>query len=236
MPEAYRYAHAVTLSLDHSLTDEECVEFIRLCQKADWYAVVFENDANGRKHAHAGLIYKTARKPGNVKAGTFLCSKLLVDAGAAGAHALKVKAMITDQWIANYMQKDGDLTIHNLPDSFEQVRHYFPDTAVVKSMNPEMERWERMYNEDKCPHPVTTELAMEFFLTHMNVKRDLKVLVDRKKLTERCTAFAMFVNGSVEFPEPKARKKADGKSTRGKECGCMFCTSGCPDECLRKPK
>ena len=62
MPEAYRYAFAVTFSMPQDLTDEMCHEFIRLCKKAEYYAVVFELDENGRKHAHAGVLYKLARK------------------------------------------------------------------------------------------------------------------------------------------------------------------------------
>jgi len=237
MGGAYRYAFGVTLSLNHSLTDEECAHFIRLCKKAEYYGVVLELDENGRKHAHAALLYQTARKACNVKTGTFLKNKLLLEAGADGPNALKVKELYSDAFIANYMQKDGLLSSTNFPDSFEDLKYYFPDTAVVKTANPEFERWERMYKEEKGPIPMTRESAHTFFKYHFNVKRDLKIVADKKKLNERVNALLAFVNGDVSIdPEPSAGKKRGRASTPHKECGCMFCTSGSPDECLRKPK
>ena len=113
MPEAYRYAFAVTLSLPESLSDDLCHEFVRLCKKGTYYAVVFELDANGRKHAHAGVLYQLARKAGNVKLGTFCKSKLLQEQMEDPSRAIKVKEMHSDSWIANYMQKDGHIDEHN---------------------------------------------------------------------------------------------------------------------------
>lgn len=201
MPEAYRYAFAVTLSLSESLTDEICESFIALCKKAKYYAVVFEKDNNGRLHAHAGIIYASARTAGNVKSGTFLKNKVIRDSISeerTTAYAIKVTPMVSDGWIANYMQKDDLIHEHNLPDSFEDLRSFFPDTAVVRTANPEFERWERMYLEENRPMPCEKEDAEQFFLHHTNVARDLKVVKRRVDMAERVHAFRMFINKEIE--------------------------------------
>ena len=211
MPEAYRYAFAITLSLSESMSDELCEVFVALCKKAKYYAIVFEKDDNGRLHAHAGVIYGNARTAGNVKSGTFLKNKEIRDAigeEKTMAYALKVTPMVSDGWIANYMQKDGLIYEHNLPDTFEDIRTYFPDTAVVRTANPEFERWERMYLEENRPMPCEKEDAEAFFLHHTNVARDLKVVKRRVDMAERVHAFRMFINKEIE-PEAavKTRKR-----------------------------
>ena len=228
MPEAYRYAFAVTLSMPTDLSDDMCKEFVRLCKKAEYYAVVFELDENGRKHAHAGVMYKLARKAYNVTHGTFLAGKtmkdLIEDGGGDLSRAVKTTTMASDAWIANYMQKDGLIDVHNLPDDFEELRYYFPDTAVVKTANPIMEKWERMYRNEAWPQWVTAESAEEFFETHMNEKRDMKVEPDTRKLKQRYAAFAKFVNKQVTGK----RKQTDGlEGPQHVHCGAT-CFCGCP--------
>jgi len=210
MPEAYRYAFAVTLSLSESLTDEVCESFVTMCQKAKYYAIVFEKDENGRLHGHAGIIYGNARTAGNVKSGTFLKNKVIRDAigeERTVAYALKVTPMVSDGWIANYMQKDGLIHEHNLPDSFEELRTFFPDTAIVRTANPEFERWERMYLEEERPMPCEKEDAESFFLHHTNVARDLKVVKRRVDMAERVHAFRMFINKEIEAVAAVAGRK-----------------------------
>ena len=212
MPESYRYAFAVTLSLSNSLSDEVCEAFVKLCKKAEYYAVVFELDSNGRKHAHAGVLYKLARQGGNVKSGTFMKNKTILEAVCGegnSKYGLKVKDMCSDGWIANYMQKDGHITCHNLPESFEDLRYYFPDTAVVRSVCPEYERWERMYKEDGYRYPVTMESAEEFFMTHWNEKRDLKPVALKLHQKSRYETFMNFANHATSSSLVDNKRKQD---------------------------
>ena len=221
MPEAHRYAFAVTVSLPRDINDDTCREFLRLCKKAEYYAVVFELDSNGRKHAHAGVIYKMARKAYNVLQGTFLAGKpmrdLIEDAGGDLKRAVVVKEMQSDAWIANYMQKDGFIEETNLPDDFEDLRYYFPDTAVVRTANPIFEKWERMYRNEHWPEYCTVQIAQMFFETHMFEKRDMKVEPDTRKLNQRYAAFTKFVNKEVTGK----RKQIDVDVGPGRcDCGC----------------
>ena len=130
------------------------------------------------------------------------------------------KNMDSDAWIANYMQKDGLIEDTNLPDDFEELRYYFPDTAVVKTANPIMEKWERMYRNEGWPGYVTVPTAQMFFEVHMNVKRDMKVEPDERKLRQRYSAFVKFVNKHVTgIHTGNFDDTADADKGRCK-CGC----------------
>lgn len=213
MPESYRYAFAVTLSLDHSLTPDEQKMFkstIKDQVKDGWYAVVFEEDDNGRLHAHAGQIFQWARTCGNVRRGSWWKHSYWGPILAENKYGIKVKEMQSDHWIANYMQKDGQLTCCNMPQNFEDVKQYFPDTNTAKkSCNPEFERWERMYVEEKRLLPCTRESVEEFFTDHFYVMNDLRIVTDPKKMCERCYALASFIN---KAPLGKKLTKKEYKS------------------------
>jgi len=198
MPEAYRYAFAITLSLNHSLSVEQqkiFVQTIREQVKDGFYAVVFEEDDNGRLHAHAGQIFTHARTCGNVKRGSWWKHSYWGPILAENKYGICVKEMRSDVWIANYMQKDGLLTAYRLPANFEEVKQYFPDTNTARrSVNPEFERWETMYTAENWPKPCTRETVKEFFMHHFFVARDLRIVTDPRKLAERCTALGSFIN------------------------------------------
>lgn len=199
MPEAYRYAFAITLSLDHSLTQEEQKMFrqtIREQVKNDgFYAVVFEEDCNGRLHGHAGQIFTWGRTCSNVKRGSWWKHSYWGPILAQNKYGICIKEMRSDQWICNYMQKDGHLSERRLPQNFEDVKQYFPDTNTARrSVNPEFERWDRMYITEEWPLPATRESVKLFFEHHFYVANDLRIVTDPRKLAERCTALGSFIN------------------------------------------
>lgn len=198
MPEAYRYAFAITLSLDHSLTVEEQKTFVRTIReqvKDGYYAVVFEEDDNGRLHAHAGQVFTHCRTCGNVKRGSWWKHSYWGPILALNKYGICVKEMRSDAWIANYMQKDGLLTSFKLPENFEEIKQYFPDTNTARrSVNPEFERWETMYTTEEWPLPATRESVKAFFEHHFYVVNDLRIVTDPRKLAERCTALGSFIN------------------------------------------
>lgn len=198
MPEAYRYAFAITLSLDHSLTITEQVEFVKTIReqvKDGYYAVVFEEDDNGRLHGHAGQIFTWGRTCSNVKRGSWWKHSYWGPILAENKYGIKIKEMRSDQWICNYMQKDDCLREHNMPGDFEVLKQYFPDTNTAKkSVNPEFERWERMYIAEERLLPCTRQSVKEFFEHHFFVANDLRICTDPRKLAERCTALGSFIN------------------------------------------
>ena len=116
MPES-KY-HAFEVTIDQPLGDDQCAEFKRLCQKADFHAISFKHHASGGKLAKAGIIYKDRRTGGNIKNGTFLKSKSLKSGGVC------VKKAHRTGFIANFIHDKPVVT--NLPTDFEQLHAYFP--------------------------------------------------------------------------------------------------------------
>jgi len=223
MSPPHRYAFAVTLSTASDISDALYTDFIRICKKAKYYAIVCELDSNGVKHAHAGLLYSMARRSDNVYSGTFAACKTFVDlvndCGGQIKHAVKVKEMQSDAWIANYMQKDAPIDLHNLPDDFEELRFFFPDTAVKRTANPEFERWERMYTNEKRPPYASKESVRAFFDDHFYRTRDLKVCDDPRRLTNRINALVNFINGSHESLDSEDIARMNGVCICGTPLG-----------------
>lgn len=209
MPEGWRFAFAVTLSLDKDLTQEVMDMFLRLCKKAKYYAVVFERAGDTRRlHAHAAVIYDHGRKASNVKSGTFMNGviKDAICAQRSANYGLCVSSMYSDDFIVNYLQKDGDIYDHNLPDDFQELRHYFPDTATVKELSPDYAKWERMYHADGRPLPADEEDVEEFFGHHINIERDLQKCGNARTLKDRYKYFAMYIN-KESVPDLVSRKR-----------------------------
>ena len=197
--EGYYYAVAVTLSLKQDVSDEEIREFCRTIKKADYWCIVVENDKNGRKHCHAGQVFKHARTLSNIKRGTYKNSPFWREIMLENSHAIKIKKMHSDMWIAMYMQKDGLIYEHNLPSSFEEISEYFPDTNKSANKNAAYmwERWERMYVEEERPLPTNEMHVEEFFRHHWVITKDVNIIGNTAKRKETFRDMVMFLNKDV---------------------------------------
>ena len=94
-----------------------------------------------------------------------------------------------------------------LPMDLAELKPYFADLQKEKPKNPEFESWKKMYEDDCRPIPTTFEDMWKFFGEHMYVPqqegKEIKIVADPKKLTERVKAMVCYVN--CEVPEmPKS--------------------------------
>lgn len=218
MPEALAHPFAITYSLSCDLTKEMIDAFASEMEKVGsdyqspvlWYATCTEEDENGRLHMHAGVIYKNARKPCNVKA----CLKRhpvikdsIVNCGSK--YSIQVKRMTNDFWLTTYMQKDGPLTHSNLPDDLTICAPYFSEINV-KRMNPEFERWARLYQDYqvdlKLDMPPTIISCYRFFNQMFHKYRLLRVVTDEKKMKERSKALFLWMNEGGDLTDSQIAK------------------------------
>lgn len=187
-------AFAITFSLNHDLTSEELDEFIRLCSKAQYYAVSTEFDPNGRLHAHAGVLYMMARTAQNVERGTFLKGSKMKDFVIGQPFAIKIKIMKSQDWMVNYMQKDGKFHVSTMPENFEEVRPYFKDAMVIKEADNKYERWSRMYKANNYIMPATRSSVESFFRRQMYKEHTLKVQANCLRFREMVDNLTLYVN------------------------------------------
>lgn len=147
-------------------------------------------------------------------------------------YAVSCPPLTSDEWIATYLQKEGELLYSKLPLDLAELKPYFPDLQAAKPKNPEFETWRKMYEDGKRPIPATFEDIWTFFGEHMYMPqeqgKEIKIVADPKKLTERCKALKCYIN--LEVPDlPKSicgkRKEFldDDPSTWGNQRQCPRC-------------
>lgn len=187
---APKHAHAITVSLDRDMTDDELktvTEVIKRSTNVRYVTGIAELDESGRRHGHWGVIMHPNRActPGNFKHGTLLEARGIRDMLAdlqTDSYAIKVKWCYSDGWIAHYMDKGGQEYIYSdMPHNMEEIAYAFTDIVVKKAANPIMEKYERMYTDDNRPMPADLVSCEAFFRYHWYAKKDLKIAEERKR-------------------------------------------------------
>ena len=230
MPEVPHHAHEVTLSFRNDITATITEQLLRYCDNYKiWYAMKHEHREDGTVHMHIGCVNEivTNGNEDDPKAGAQTNSNMkrqilkrcpaVMAAFVNNHHGIVVAAMKSSVWIAEYLQKDGDLVYKKLPRDLVELRPYFADLLSKKVANPEYEAWEKVYEDEKWAMPATSETALQFFGHHMYVARDMKIVSDKKRLTERCDAFVCFVNGVA--PSHPSKSTSSRETSRA----CSHC-------------
>ena len=107
-----------------------------------------------------------------------------------------------------------------LPKDLAELKPYFADLQKDKPKNPEFEQWTKMYEDDKRPIPTTFEDMWNFFGEHMYVRqeegKEIKIVADPKKLTERVKAMVCYINMEVpQMPQSILGKRTASASSCG---------------------
>ena len=111
-----------------------------------------------------------------------------------------------------------------LPSDLAELKPYFADLQKDKPKNPEYDTWKKMYEDDSRPYPTTFEDMWMFFGEHMYVPqpegKEIKIVADPKKLTERVKAMVCYMNSEV----PEMPKSISGQ----KRSSCGDAVRYCP--------
>jgi len=220
MPETPHHALELHLSLNVDVVATWFNEIKAFCMRqCVWYAIKHELGENGKVHIHVAMIFEIVHN-NTLSGGAKTIYNLKVSvkkhcpclnrylSDNPSAYALVVCSMKSDEFIAEYLQKEGSLKYFNLPSDLIELRPYFADLKAKKIRNPEYEGWAALYKDENRKLPATHETSWEFFSEHMYIESDMKIVSDPKRIKERVIAFTSFVNGSI--PEmPKALRGDD---------------------------
>ena len=254
MPEASHHAFEMTISTKDHTTGSMTKELtVYLENHTLWYALKHETGENGKVHIHIAIVYEIGDRSDNPRAGartassakrTIIryCPALLAGVSASGGHAVLVTPMRSDRFI-EYLQKEGDLVIFDLPVDLTEIRPYFADLLGKKQENADYTKWGSMYEQAKYPIPVTAKHAWDFFQDKF-ASNDIRIVADKKKLMDRCVAFTAHMNRE-RAPNPFEEKpqkrplericpqcKIEPLQYRKQLCGgCIY-----DNECNRDPK
>lgn len=207
MPETPHHSFQIHLSLDTDIRGTWTKEFnnwLSCCGL--WYAMKHELGENGKVHIHAVIIYEiqTSTNNGGAKVISRVKSQMkayspmlrLYMEEHPSKYALVVQTLKSDELIAEYMQKEEELYVFELPSDLAQLKPYFADMQTAKPKNPEYELWARMYKDENRTMPATPETVWNFFGEHMYVdsKMPIKIVSDPKRLKERVMSTVFFIN------------------------------------------
>lgn len=131
------------------------------------YALKHEVGENYKLHIHLAFIYEiqTSASQGGAKVKSNVlrtirnhCPPLrdYLETNPS-RYAVSCPALTSDEWIASYLQKEGDLVYSKLPKDLSELKPYFADLQKDKPKNPEFETWKKMYEEDGRPNHPTFE-------------------------------------------------------------------------------
>jgi len=201
----------------------EALSFLKTYPGIVWYGLKHETgETDSHLHMHLAVVFELcsssttggAKRCENLKT-TFihhcksLASYLLAN---PSRRAIVVAPMRSDEFIAIYMQKKSSLKYSHLPADLAELRPYFPDLQAKKVMNPDFDKWTKMYLEDEMPMPATPAHVWHFMLAHMHQSNDIRIVADKKRLMERCTSLSRHINqdwdGEEDNPFLKKQKTA----------------------------
>ena len=205
MPETPHHAFQIHISLESDFLGSMTEELISYFKTNTlWYALKHETGESGKLHCHSVCIFEIqtaastggAKTIGNLKRSIrTACPKLrqfLED--HPSRYAVVVQSLKSDELICEYLQKESELKYYKLPSDMCELKPYFADMQKEKPLNPEFDKWEKMYMEEKREIPCTFDSSWDFFSDHMDVKNDMKKVCDPRKFNERVNVFVCHIN------------------------------------------
>lgn len=226
MPGAVHYGHEITLSTEVDLRGTWTDEIVAYCKNALWYAVKTENVCeSGKLHLHAAIVFEIqdASESGSNGAKTsFNVKRQLLNHSPhlsqflqdhPSRFALKVSPLYSDEWIASYMQKEGELKYSKLPQDLNELQPYFSELQLHKPKNPEFEKLRDLYFKRGGKEPAETDAVWQFLGQLMYdptvpADQQLKVIQDQKKFREKVVSLQHYINGTIP-PMPASLKRKE---------------------------
>lgn len=205
MPETPHHSFEFHLSTSDDIRGSWTQEIHQFCfTNLLWYAFKHEKGENGKLHLHLAAVREICDSKTNGGAMTasnfkrFLISKCktLKDylAEKGSPYSIVCPPMKSDVFIAEYMQKEGSLKYFKLPKDLFELQPYFADIQAKKIVNPEYDHWEKAYLKEKRPMPITYDSSFHFMYDHMYLVRDMKIVLEPRKLKYRVEHFVKWVN------------------------------------------
>ncbi len=220
MPETPHHSFEFHLSTTDDIRGSWTHEIHQFCDThLLWFAFKHEKGENGKLHLHLAAVREICDSTTNGGAMTasnfkrFLISKCptlksyLAEKGSP--HSIVCPPMKSDQFIAEYMQKEGSLKYFKIPRDLFELQPYFADMQAKKAVNPEYDHWEKSYLKEKRPMPVTYDSSFHFMYDHMYLERDMKIVLEPRKLKYRVQHFVQYVNRDA-YVAPKLTAPSQG--------------------------
>lgn len=229
MPETPHHAFELTISLKDHVTEtirQEVKDFMK--NNCLWYALKAETGESGKCHLHGFLVFEIvnavrgsgAKTISNLK--RMMCNACRV-LGASivenSPYGLFIKTGTSSQFVAEYIQKEAELSWFLMPDDLQMLQPYFADLQAKKPKNPGYDSARKQYLAEDREFPATHESVWEFLNYHMfvdeNAETAMTVIADLRKIREKCVLLLAYINGeALPMPNFTGCKRPAASDTR----------------------
>lgn len=215
MPEVPHHAFEVTISLPGDTTATMTKELSAwLKMYTIWYAMKHELGENGKLHIHIAAVKEIANTIPNPKSGAQTASnfkrKIVNDCSSLTEvkfdprYSFVVAPMKSDVFIAEYLQKEGQLVYYDIPKDLSELQPYFADLLKKKDLNPEYTALCKKYLDMSKPMPATIESVWSF-LEQLQIDNEIRIIARPDIQMNKTEALVRQLNKS-ERPIAKKRK------------------------------
>lgn len=188
-------------------------KWIRLQHKG---AYVFEMEGND-EHIHAQIWLETARTKGNItKPLRCMLQRCYKPDEYILKHALLIKPAYNDDFVDEYMVKDGGLSYSCLPEASSDYYPTEEEQLKFMEITENKKNWtlwnelKGLWNEDT---PVNKLTVAKFLGECMFQKKVIKVEMDPRKRMQIATTFLLYMNDD---------ESAHAKAFLPKDCHQLF--------------
>lgn len=202
----------LTISTRDDVKSEVIEQIVCLCKVQCKYGyVVTEHGKSGKLHLHAILVFEGHRDRAKLQENINARIVRKYHSEARGGIATKVQVCPGHKWYDEYLRKEDGVRVYYDKYDRDSVTSYFPVQAVQEYLQThtrssgvadkymaEHERQWILYSDD------TSYFGAVKYLKHrMNVKRDMMVIQDNRRLCQLAYALYEFRN---QVDEPNAEQ------------------------------
>lgn len=209
---------AITFRPKHGVTDKLEKDFIKCLKRREYHAMAIEGEDECR-HIHAQIWTHNESRKSALKAALAkilehnneeMCELTEDEMENQKRWGIFIRKPWNSNWIEEYCQKDGDLTLDNRPmdvewDLFEQSCYPTKEEQAkimrkAHTADHYFNRLLELWEEDCAGVEATHENVARQFTKWMFEDKKLRVEIDKRKRIQKCQALYLYIN-NVNAPD-----------------------------------
>lgn len=212
-------AFNITVSVKEDISEEAVRKLKSWTERKALYAYAVLENETAKRHFHASVFCDDVQNARNIHDTLWKLIKPFHPT-SIGRFAVHVQACPGRKWIDEYLQKESsrEILVNRLPTNLDDLDDYFPDEEVQhilqekasKKQDSVCDPWyatqevhykEWLRENDKVSSQID---ALEYFKYRMFVKKDMRVVEDRRRLMQKALCLHEY---SMEIQAPTAEER-----------------------------
>lgn len=220
-------AFNITVSVKEDISAEATHKLKRWTERKALYAYAVLENETSKLHFHASVFCDDVQNARSIHDTLWKLVKPYHPT-SIGRVAVHVQACPGRKWINEYLQKEStrEVLVNNLPTNLDELDDYFPDEEVQQVLREKhSNRKENVLDPFYATHEVhykdwlhdnakvSSQIdALEYFKWRMFVKKDMRVVEDRRRLMQKALCLHEYAM-EVQEPTPNERRQYLSENT-----------------------